>query len=161
MLTRAQSAELQRRRRGRNLAMLAALLADLGIKTSDIEVAINSLGSPDERTAYRETLRTLQRIGVGERDAFVRMPLRLVDAEGFGLRLPAGQPQLAFARGVLGRRGWRLRDRLALLRCAFTWARGGFVCAPEATVADLAAALRAPRTSASSGAMASAPCRAA
>jgi hypothetical protein len=31
MLTRAQSAELQRRRRGRNLAMLAALLAVAGL----------------------------------------------------------------------------------------------------------------------------------
>jgi len=40
------------------IAMLVALLADLGIKTGDIEVAVNSLGSPDERTAYRETLRT-------------------------------------------------------------------------------------------------------
>jgi squalene-associated FAD-dependent desaturase len=93
--------------------------------------------------AYRETLRTLARVGVGERDAFVRTPLRLVDAEGLGLCLPAGRPQLAFARGVLGRRGWRLRDRLALLGCAFAWARSGFVCPPEATVADLTVALPA------------------
>ncbi len=93
--------------------------------------------------AYSETLRILARVGVSERDAFVRMPLRLVDAEGLGLRLPAGRPQLAFARGVLGRRGWRLRDRLALLRSAFAWTRGGFACAPGATVADLAAELPA------------------
>ena len=36
----------------------------------------------------------------------------------------------AFARATLGRRGWSWRDRLALLRTAAGWARGGFACPP-------------------------------
>src|SRR5450631_2812470 len=39
------------------IAMLVALLADLGIRPTDIEVALNSLGAPDERGAYRDALR--------------------------------------------------------------------------------------------------------
>ena len=88
--------------------------------------------------AYSETLRLLAQVGVAEADAFLRLPLRLVDAAGFGLRLYAGRPMPAFARAVLGRRGWSWRDRFALLATAFGWARSGFTCAPGATVADLA-----------------------
>ena len=87
--------------------------------------------------AYSETLRLLARVGVVEADAFLRLPLRLVDAAGNGLRLPRGAPMPAFARAVLGRRGWTWRERIALLATAFGWSRGGFVCAPGATVADL------------------------
>ncbi|MEP7301390.1 MAG: hydroxysqualene dehydroxylase HpnE [Caldimonas sp.] len=91
--------------------------------------------------AYQETLRLLATVGVAEGEAFLRQPLRLVDAEGRGLRLPPGRPMLSFVRAVLGRRGWPWRDRLALLIAASGWARQGFVCAPAATVADLAATL--------------------
>ena len=94
--------------------------------------------------AYRETLRLLAQVGVAETDAFLRLPLRLVDAEGLGLRLPAGRPMPAFAKAVLGRRGWSWRDRFALLGTAFGWARSGFTCAPGATVADLATKLPDP-----------------
>lgn len=91
--------------------------------------------------AYSETLRVMAQVGVVEAEAFLRLPLRLVDAAGFGLRLPTGAPMPAFARAVLGRRGWSWRDRIALLLTAFGWSRRGFACAPEATVADLVAAL--------------------
>ena len=93
--------------------------------------------------AYSETLSVLARVGVAEADGFLRLPLRLVDAQGFGLCLPAGAPMPAFARAVLGRRGWSWRDRFALLATAFDWKRRGFACAPEATVADLVAGLPA------------------
>ena len=68
------------------IAMLVALLADLGIKTSDIEVAVNSLGSPDERTAYRETLRTFFAAHADKLDEFSRKrlesnPLRILDSK--------------------------------------------------------------------------------
>jgi histidyl-tRNA synthetase len=68
------------------IAMLVALLADLGIKTSDIEVAVNSLGTPDERTAYRETLRTFFAAHVDKLDEFSRKrldtnPLRILDSK--------------------------------------------------------------------------------
>ena len=94
--------------------------------------------------AYGETLRLLAQVGVDESVAFLRLPLRLVDADGRGLRLPAGAPMPAFARAVLRRRGWSWHDRFALLRKAMGWSRGGFLCAPEATVADLVAGLPEP-----------------
>ena len=91
--------------------------------------------------AYSETLRLLAQVGVAEKDAFLRLPLRLVDARGLGLRLPAGRAMPAFARAALGRRGWSWHDRFALLRTAAGWAFGGFSCAPSTTVAELAAGL--------------------
>ena len=91
--------------------------------------------------AYAQTLRLLANVGVAEADAFVRLPLCLVDASGLGLRLRAGPPRWAFARGVMGRKGWSWRERFALLALAATWARNGFSCAPTATVADLTLAL--------------------
>lgn len=94
--------------------------------------------------AYSETLRLLAQVGVDESAAFLRLPLRLVDAEGHGLRLRAGAPMPAFARAVLGRRGWSWRARFALLRRAAGWSHGGFACAPGATVADLVVGLPEP-----------------
>jgi squalene-associated FAD-dependent desaturase len=91
--------------------------------------------------AYAETLRLLRIVGVDEAAAFLRRPLTLVDADGFGLRMGSGAPMPAFALAVLGRRGWRWRERIALLRVAAAWRRAGFRCAPEQTVADLTAAL--------------------
>ena len=91
--------------------------------------------------AYAETLRLMAAVGVAEGDAFLRTPLRLVDARGEGLRLPSGSAMPAFVRGVLRRRGWSWRERIALLRAAGAWARGGFACSPQATVAELAATL--------------------
>ena len=93
--------------------------------------------------AYAETLRLLAAVGVAEGDAFLRTPLRLVDPRGDGLRLPTGRAMPAFARGVLARRGWSWRERIALLRVAAGWARRGFTCPPAATVAELTAGLPA------------------
>ena len=91
--------------------------------------------------AYSETLRLMAAVGVAEGDAFLRLPLRLVDAAGQGLRLSSGRAMPAFVRGVLARRGWSWRDRLALLRVAAGWAGSGFACAPATTVAELAGGL--------------------
>ncbi len=91
--------------------------------------------------AYREVLRLMKAVGVDESDAFVRMPLTLVDSDGFGLRLGGGAPVPAFVLAVLRRRGWHWGGRLALLRVAARWSRAGFTCAPAMTVADLCAAL--------------------
>jgi hydroxysqualene dehydroxylase len=91
--------------------------------------------------AYVETLRLLRLVGVDVDAAFVRRPLALVDANGRGLRMHGGPPLPAFVLAVLARRGWRWRERIALLGVAAAWRRAGFRCAPEATVADLAATL--------------------
>ena len=91
--------------------------------------------------AYVETLRLLERLGISERDAFVRLPLTLVDPSGRGLRLRRGAAAPAFVRAVLGRRGWPVGDRLALLAAAAGWWRHQFRCDADWTVARLAAAL--------------------
>ena len=91
--------------------------------------------------AYGEVLRLMRAVGVAEVEAFVRMPLTLVDSDGFGLRLGGGAPMPAFALAVLRRRGWRWSERVALLRLAARWSRQGFACAIGATVDDLCAGL--------------------
>jgi hydroxysqualene dehydroxylase len=94
--------------------------------------------------AYAETLRLLARLGVPEGDAFLRLPLRLVDADGIGLRLPSCSPRLAFALGVLAHRRWSWGQRLALLRAARAWQRDGFAGNAASTVAELCAGLPEP-----------------
>ena len=93
--------------------------------------------------AYAETLRLLARVGVSEDDAFLRLPLRLVDAAGLGLRLQSGHARWAFVKGVMRRRGWSWRERFALVVLAAAWERRGFACAPGVTVAELTARLPA------------------
>jgi hydroxysqualene dehydroxylase len=87
--------------------------------------------------AYRETLRLMTTVGVQPDSVLHRLPLTLVDVHGHGLRLPPGPPLLSFARGVLGHRGWLLRERLGLLRAAGAWLAAGFRCPPSMTVAAL------------------------
>jgi squalene-associated FAD-dependent desaturase len=91
--------------------------------------------------AYVETLRLLRVVGVDEAVVFDRRPLTLVDCTGRGLRMRPGSPIPAFVLAVLGRRGWSLRERVALLAIAACWRRTGFRCAPADTVAGLTASL--------------------
>jgi histidyl-tRNA synthetase len=68
------------------IAMLVALLGELGIKRDDVEVAVNSLGAPEERLAYRETLRAYFSQHVDKLDEFSRRrletnPLRILDSK--------------------------------------------------------------------------------
>ena len=65
--------------------------------------------------AYTETLRLMALVGADAERLLWRKPLTLAYADGAALALPAGEPRLAFARAVLGRRGWRWRDRWRLL----------------------------------------------
>ena len=87
--------------------------------------------------AYRETMRLMRAVDVDPGAALLRGPLTLVDAEGVGLRLPAGPAPLAFGRGVLSHSGWTLRERAALLMRALHWARTGFTCRSDLTVTRL------------------------
>jgi squalene-associated FAD-dependent desaturase len=91
--------------------------------------------------AYTETLRLMAQVDVETQRALLRMPLVLPFADGTALRLRAGPPALAFARAVLSRKGWRWRERFALLAAASAWARAGFRCDEALTVAQLAARL--------------------
>lgn len=93
--------------------------------------------------AYTQTLGLMRTVGVDLDAAFVRTPLRLVDAKGAGLALPPGAALPAFARAVLTLRAWPLRDRLALMRAATGWALRGFRCDAWLTVAALTARLPA------------------
>jgi histidyl-tRNA synthetase len=68
------------------IAMLVALLTELGIKAEDLEVAVNTLGEPDERTVYRETLRTYFSGHVDALDDFSKRrletnPMRILDSK--------------------------------------------------------------------------------
>lgn len=87
--------------------------------------------------AYVETLRMMRIVGVDVDAAFLRTPLKLVDAGGHGLQLPSGHPVLAFAQGVLRHPSWSLIHRMALLYTACGWAMRGFRCDEGATVSEL------------------------
>jgi hypothetical protein len=91
--------------------------------------------------AYTATLGLLSELGVDLPQVFDRRPLALIDARGHGLELPPGAAIPAFVRGVLGARGYRFSERLALLMAASGWLARGYRCAPRLTVAELCAGL--------------------
>ncbi|MBN9341875.1 MAG: FAD-dependent oxidoreductase, partial [Comamonadaceae bacterium] len=91
--------------------------------------------------AYAECLRLMRRVGVRPEAVFHRQPLALTFADGTGLRLPDLVPPWDALAGIARARGWRWRDKAALLRTAAAWRLGGFRCAPQATVAALCARL--------------------
>ena len=91
--------------------------------------------------AYTETLRLMQTVGVRADDVLWRTPLRITDPHGHGLMLRPGPAIPAFAAAVLRHRGWRWRDKAALLTAATRWFAAGFRCAPSLSVADLTARL--------------------
>lgn len=94
--------------------------------------------------AYTHTLALMSQVGANPQHWLQRLPLSLIYPDGRGLRLPAGPPVTAFARGVLSATGWRWSDRCCLLAAAARWRLGGFRCAPSLTVGQLCR--RLPRT---------------
>ena len=87
--------------------------------------------------AYSATLELMARVGVDSRAMLERRPLSLTFPDGSGLALPAWPAPLDALAGILLARGWRLVDKLSLLRTAWRWRQQGFSCAPRATVDDL------------------------
>lgn len=87
--------------------------------------------------AYTDTLGLMRAVGATPERLLRRMPLTLRYPDGRGLTLPRLPRPLDAAVGILGFRGWRLGERLALLRAATAWRRAGFTCAPALTVAQL------------------------
>jgi histidyl-tRNA synthetase len=68
------------------IAMLVCLLSELGIKPTDLEVAVNTLGEPEERVQYRAALRTYFAQHVDKLDQTSRQrldtnPLRILDSK--------------------------------------------------------------------------------
>ena len=93
--------------------------------------------------AYGHTLALMRQVGADPDALLLRRPLLLATPDGRGLALGAGPAVPAFARAVLGARGWRWADRIALLRASAGWWWRGFACPPGLTVAQLAARLPA------------------
>jgi squalene-associated FAD-dependent desaturase len=93
--------------------------------------------------AYSETLRLMRTIGVDPSRVMQRRRLELVYPDGTGLALPSGMVHWAFARAVARARGWRWRERAALLRQATVWLLRGMRNPGFGTVDELCAALPA------------------
>ncbi|GAA4335318.1 hydroxysqualene dehydroxylase HpnE [Variovorax defluvii] len=92
--------------------------------------------------AYSATLGLMRELGIDPEAALRRMPLQLRFAEGGGLQVPAGwPPPLDLLVGILGARGWSLRDKAALVSTALRWRLSGFQCDPLASVDTLCATL--------------------
>ena len=98
------------------IAMLVALLTNLGIGRNQLEVAVGSLGAPEERAAYRETLRAYFAGHVGKLDDFSRRrletnPLRILDSKD-----PEVQALVAQAPVLCDLMGEGSRQHLATVR---------------------------------------------
>lgn len=68
------------------IAMLVCLLSEVGIKPADLEVAVNTLGEPEERVQYRAALRAYFSQDVDKLDQTSRQrldtnPLRILDSK--------------------------------------------------------------------------------
>ena len=95
--------------------------------------------------AYSETLKLMQTVGVNLENALLRMPLTLQFPDGHGrlagLKLPDWPAPwivgLDAAWGILRAKGWTWGDKLALLRVASNWQRGGFQCSQHLSVLQL------------------------
>ena len=93
--------------------------------------------------AYGETLRLLRQVGVNPAEAMLRLPLTLKFPDESGLRFPEWPSPFNALGGILGARGWRVADKLALLRVAAQWRLAGFTCNPGLNVTALCKGLPA------------------
>ena len=95
--------------------------------------------------AYTETLALMQRVGVAPGSALLCLPLSLPYPDGTGLQTPGWAARwpapLDAVAAIATAKGWRWRERWALVRASLAWQRAGFACAPQRTVAGLCAAL--------------------
>ncbi len=91
--------------------------------------------------AYSETLKLMQTVGVNLENALLRIPLTMQFPDQTGLKLPDWPTPwvvgLDAAWGIARAKGWSWGDKLALLRAASNWQRGGFSCSQHLTVMQL------------------------
>jgi histidyl-tRNA synthetase len=104
------------------IAMLVALLVDLGLPEGAIEVSLNSLGEPEERAAYRDALVTYfsARRDRLDEDSLRRLetnPLRILDSKNPDMvAVNADAPALLDSLGEASRaRFARVRELLGAL----------------------------------------------
>lgn len=95
--------------------------------------------------AYADTLALMERVGVPPASALLCLPLALPYPDGTGLQTPRWAARwpapLDAVAAIATAKGWRWRERWALVRASLGWQRTGFACAPPLTVASLCAAL--------------------
>jgi histidyl-tRNA synthetase len=91
------------------IAMLVAMLDEMGVRAADLQVAVNTLGEPEERAAYREALRGYfsERRDALDDDSRRRLdtnPLRILDSKNPEVHaLAAGAPLLLDTLGEASR----------------------------------------------------------
>jgi histidyl-tRNA synthetase len=87
------------------IAMLVTMLTEMGLEAGDLQVAINTLGEPEERVVYREALRAYfaERREALDEDSRRRLetnPLRILDSKNPEVQaLAAGAPELLATLG--------------------------------------------------------------
>lgn len=86
---------------------------------------------------YAQTLRLMDALDIDPAAAFLRLPLDLRDAQGLGMYLPDIDRPWNLLAGLAMARGWTLGDKRDLLAQMRAWRKGGFLCAPGRSVADI------------------------
>jgi squalene-associated FAD-dependent desaturase len=87
---------------------------------------------------YARTLDLMRTVGVDVERVLLRVPLRVMHADGSGFAIsPQGPRLLAAAQALLGARGFGALDKLSAVAMALAWQWRGFRCPPAMTVADL------------------------
>jgi histidyl-tRNA synthetase len=98
------------------IAMLATLLAEVGLRPADVTVTVNTLGEPDERPAYRAALVAFleqhrDALDEDSRNRLQTNPLRVLDSKN-----PDVQALVAKAPVILDHLGEGSRARFARVR---------------------------------------------
>lgn len=97
--------------------------------------------------AYTQTLALMQRVGVSPQTRLLGLPLALPYPDGSGLRTPGWAARwpapLDALAAIATARGWRWRERWAMVSTSLAWQRAGFECDSSLTVEGLCHALPA------------------
>lgn len=94
--------------------------------------------------AYTECLRMMRTVGVDPEQAFLRLPLTWVQADGLDMRCPTFPAPLHLAWGLATAKGLSWREKLALARALQHLKRHGWQT-PEQSVSDWLAAQKQPQ----------------
>ena len=89
--------------------------------------------------AYRDTLALMHTVGLKPNELLQRLPLDLRFSNGQGLCLPNWPAPFNLLTGLVRAQGWRLQDKLSLIKAAWQWQRAKFLCSDAWTVAELCA----------------------